>query len=255
MEGLLEAAAALLLGAVVGSFLNVVIHRLPRGESLLRPPSQCPRCRSSIRARHNVPVLGFLWLRGRCADCGERIRARYPLVELGMGLLSLGLWALFGFSPPFAAGFLLTGGLLAASLIDFDHGIIPDSLSLGGIAAGLLLSPFTGLGWRESLIGAAVGGGVLLAVALGYQALTRREGMGMGDVKLLAAIGAFLGWKAVVFTILIASLVGSLVGVTAMVAKKSDLQLEVPFGPFLALGAVSYLFLGSSVIRWYAGFW
>lgn len=249
-------AAAFVFGAVVGSFLNVVIYRLPLGESLAFPASHCPQCGRPIRVWHNVPIVGYLLLGGRCFDCRERISARYPLVEFLTGLMAAGVVLRYGPSITLMVGyFVFAAGLIAVTFIDLDHGIIPDSLSLGGIGAGLLLSLFTSLGWKASLIGAGLGGGSLLAVALGYEWVTGREGMGMGDVKLLAAIGAFLGWEAVVFTILVSSLVGSLVGIAAMLLRRSDLRLEVPFGPFLAFGALGYVYWGPAVIRWYAGFW
>jgi leader peptidase (prepilin peptidase)/N-methyltransferase len=255
MERIFFTAAAFLLGAVVGSFLNVLIHRLPRNESIVFPPSRCPKCGAPVRARHNVPILGYLLLRGRCFDCRTSISARYPLVELLMGVLSAGLWLRFGPSAAFLVSFVFTAGLVAVTFIDFDHRIIPDCLSLGGVVAGLVASFVTPLGWKASLLGAGLGGGSLLAVALGYERLTGREGMGMGDVKLLAAIGAFLGAQAVLFTILVSSLAGSIVGIAAMLARDSDLRLEVPFGPFLAFGALVYVYCGAAVIAWYSGLW
>jgi leader peptidase (prepilin peptidase)/N-methyltransferase len=246
----LGAVVVFLLGAAVGSFLNVVIHRLPREESLVFPGSHCPFCGNAIRPWHNVPILGFLLLRGRCKDCGERISVRYPLVEALVAVLSTALWAKYGPSWTFAAYFVLTAGLVAVMFIDIDHMIIPDSLSLGGLAVGVVLSLFTGVGWLASLVGVAAGGGSLLAVYLAYFAVTRREGMGLGDVKLLAAIGAFLGWQAVLFTILVSSVAGALVGGATVGFR---LQREVPYGAFLAPAAILYLFCGHEVIHWYVG--
>lgn len=251
--GWIGALGAAGLGAVVGSFLNVVIHRLPKGESLSFPPSHCPRCGARIRPRDNVPVLGFLLLGGRCRDCRGPIAWRYPLVEALMGGLSLGLWAVFGLGLPFAVYFVFLAGLVAVTFIDLDLKIIPDSLSLGGVVLGLALSSLSGLGWKQSLLGIGLGGGVLLAVAGGYYLLTRREGMGLGDVKLLAAIGAFLGWEAVLFTVFVSSLVGSSVGLSLMACRGSGMKLEVPFGPFLALGAAGWVFTGPPLVQWYFG--
>lgn len=251
--GVAGAVGAAGLGAVVGSFLNVVIHRLPKGESLAYPPSACPRCGARIRPRDNLPVVGYLLLRGRCRDCREPISWRYPLVEALMGGLSLALWALHGPSPLFGVHFVLLAGLVAVTFIDLDLKIIPDSLSLGGIVVGLACSLLTPLGWKASLLGIGLGGGVLLAVAGGYYLLTRREGMGLGDVKLLAAIGAFLGWEAVLFTVFVSSLVGSVLGLALTVRRGSGMKLEVPFGPFLALGAGAWVFAGPPLVEWYFG--
>ena len=238
-------------GAVVGSFLNVVIHRLPRGESISFPPSSCPRCGARIRPWDNVPVLSFVLLRGRCRSCSARISVRYPLVETSMAVLAVGAWLRFGPTPAFAAYFVFLAGLLAITFIDIDHKIIPDSLSLGGTAVGVAASFVTGVGWQASLAGALLGGGLLLAVALGYYAVTRREGMGLGDAKLLAAVGAFLGWQAVLFTVFVSSVVGATVGIVVASLQRSDLRFEVPYGPFLALGAVLYLFWGPQLVHWY----
>jgi leader peptidase (prepilin peptidase)/N-methyltransferase len=245
------AAAAFILGAVVGSFLNVVIYRLPLGLSLVRPGSRCPSCGAAIRPWQNIPILSYIVLLGRCGNCRARISLRYPLVEALTGALSLGAWLKFGPTPAFGVYFIFLAGLVAVTFIDLDHKIIPDSMSLGGIPLGFAASFVTGVGWQDSLIGIALGGGSLLSVALAYQFFTKREGMGMGDVKLLGAIGAFLGWKSILFTILVSSIAGAVVGLLAMKLQRADRHLEVPFGPFLALGAVVYLFYGPQLIHWY----
>lgn len=249
--GTLLAAAAFILGALVGSFLNVVIHRLPLDQSIVHPGSRCPSCGAAIRWWQNIPLVSYLFLRGRCAGCGAGISPRYPLVEALMGGLSLAAWLSFGPTPAFAAYFIFLAGLVAVTFIDLDHKIIPDSLSLGGIPLGFAASFVTGVGWSDSLLGILLGGGSLLAVALGYQLLMKREGMGMGDVKLLAAVGAFLGWKAILFTIFASSVAGATVGLIAMKASRADRHLEIPYGPFLALGATVYLFFGPRLIDWY----
>lgn len=246
-------AAAALLGAVVGSFLNVVIYRLPRGESLVRPPSHCPRCGHRVRPWDNVPILSYLVLRGRCRDCGAPISPRYPLVEALTAALSALLWLRVGPAWAFGPYFVFVAGLVAVTFIDLDHKIIPDSLSLGGIAAGFAASFVTGLGPVQSLLGAGLGAGLLLAVALGYRAVTGREGMGLGDVKFLGAVGAFLGWQAVLFTVFVSSLVGAAVGVAWGLARGGGLRLEVPYGPFLCLGAALYLYAGPELVGWYLG--
>lgn len=243
----------LLVGAVVGSFLNVVIHRLPLGLSVVRPRSRCPKCESPIKAIHNVPVLSYLLLRGRCANCGVSISMRYPFVEALTGALWLGVWLRFGPTAECAANIVLVTLLVAITFIDIDHLIIPDSMSLGAIPVGLAFSLVTPVGWKASLLGTVAGGGVLILVAEGYRLLAKRDGMGYGDVKLLAGLGAFLGWKAIPFIILIGSVTGAVVGVTAMRLAKGDLKMEVPFGPFLALGALVYVFRGKELLAWYMG--
>jgi leader peptidase (prepilin peptidase) / N-methyltransferase len=245
------ALVAATFGAVVGSFLNVVIHRLPRGESISFPPSHCPHCDSRIRPWDNIPVISFLLLGGRCRTCAEPISLRYPVVEASMAGLAAGAWLRFGPSTEFGIYFIFLAGLLAVTFIDIDHKIIPDSLSIGGVLLGLAASPWTGVGWKSSFAGALLGGGLLLGVALGYYALTRREGMGLGDAKLLAAIGAFLGWPAVLFTVFVSSVVGSVVGITMAALQHSGLRVEVPYGPFLALGATLYTFWGPPLVSWY----
>lgn len=249
----LFAVYAFLFGAAVGSFLNVVIYRLPLGLSIVKPRSRCPACGRSISALENIPILSYLFLRGKCAGCGVGISPRYPLVEALTGALWAALWLRFGPTAQFAASLILVTMLVAMTFIDIDHKIIPDSMSLGSIPVGFAFSFFTPVGWKASLLGIAVGGGVLFLVAEGYRLITKREGMGFGDVKLLAGLGAFLGWQAVPFIILVSSVVGAVVGIAAMKLSREDMKMEIPFGPFLALGAVLYVFRGPELIAWYMG--
>lgn len=243
----------LFAGMAVGSFLNVVIYRLPLGLSVVRPRSRCPKCETPIKAAHNVPVLSYLLLRGKCAYCGVAISIRYPFVEALTGALWLGVWLRFGPTAECAANIILVTLLVAITFIDIDHLIIPDSMSLGAIPLGLAFSLVTPVGWKASLIGTIAGGGVLILVAEGYRLLAKREGMGYGDVKLLAGLGAFLGWQAIPFIILVGSVTGAAVGVAAMRLSKGDLKTEIPFGPFLALGALVYVFRGKELLAWYMG--
>ncbi|MBT1076606.1 prepilin peptidase [Geobacter grbiciae] len=241
-----------LLGAAVGSFLNVCIYRLPAGESVVSPPSRCPACGAGIRPWHNIPILGWLILGGKCHDCGAPISPRYPFVELLNGLLSLALFLKFGPSPTFLVLFVFCSALVAVTFIDLDHQIIPDVISLPGIVVGFACSfALPWLGWKSSLIGIVAGGGSLLAVAWLYELLTKKEGMGGGDIKLLAMMGAFLGWRSVPFIIFASSLIGSVIGVTLMLVQNKDSKLAIPFGPFLATGAVLYIFFGKAIITWY----
>jgi leader peptidase (prepilin peptidase)/N-methyltransferase len=242
----------LVTGMVVGSFLNVCICRLPKGESVVSPPSHCPLCAYRIRWYDNIPLVSYLLLRGRCRGCGARISFQYPLVELLNGLLTLALFLRFGPSPVFLALFLFCSALVVITFIDLEHQIIPDEISLPGIVVGFICSFFLpGHSWLNSLLGILLGGGSLLLVAYGYQWLTGKEGMGGGDIKLLAMMGAFLGWKSVPFIIFASSLAGSLIGITLMLAQKKDSKLAVPFGPYLAFSAVLYIFYGRQIIHWY----
>jgi len=238
-------------GAVVGSFLNVCIYRLPKGESVVFPPSHCQNCDYKIRWYDNIPILSYLVLRGSCRQCGTSISAQYPLVEFLNGALALALFLKFGLSTGFAVLFVLCSALVVITFIDLEHQIIPDVISLPGIVIGFLCSFITGFGWLNSLIGIVVGGGSLLLVAYGYQAIAKKDGMGGGDIKLLAMLGAFLGWKGVLFIIFVGSLLGSVIGVSLMLVQKKDSTLAIPFGPFLASGALVFIFFGREIVNWY----
>jgi len=244
--------SAFILGAVIGSFLNVCIYRIPAGESIVHPPSRCPACGTPIRWYQNIPILSYLLLRGRCAGCRMRISVRYPLVEALTGLL-FALIA-FRFGPQYFVPvlWLFAAALVVITFIDLDHQIIPDVISLPGILVGFLCSFFIPwVSWTDSLFGILLGGGSLFAIAAGYELLTKKEGMGGGDIKLLAMLGAFLGWKAVLPIVFISSLMGSVVGIPLMMIKKADGRLAIPFGPFLVSGAFVYLLWGPALIRWY----
>jgi len=244
--------AVFLLGACIGSFLNVCIYRLPLDLSIVTPRSFCPGCRAPVRGYDNIPLLSYLLLRGRCRSCGAGIPWRYPLVEALTGGLAVALFLKFGLTASFFAYFAFAAAMVVITFIDLDHRIIPDVISLPGTGIGFLLSfLLPGGSWSESLIGLLAGGGSLYLVAVGYEALTKREGMGGGDVKLLAMIGAWLGWKSVLFTLFSASLAGTLIGGGAMLLQKQGRHYAIPFGPFLAFGALAYLFFGSQLIGWY----
>jgi leader peptidase (prepilin peptidase)/N-methyltransferase len=273
MPGLLFAFA---LGLVVGSFLNVVIHRMPRGESVVRPRSRCPACTTPIAAWDNVPLLSYLLLRGRCRNCGAGISARYPLVELGTGLCFAALFATHGLAPETAALWCFTAALIAAAGVDFDHGYIPDEISLGGLAAGLALLPAVraasgepyGPALAQSVLGAALGAGVLWSVGFAHArvsvALGRTfphwpgegeapprpgsvdywtwfPGLGFGDVKLIGMVGAFLGPLGVVTTIAVAALLGLPLG---LLVARGRLAVPFGFGPAIAAAAIGVAVIG-----------
>ena len=240
------------VGCCIGSFLNVCIYRLPLDLSIVSPRSFCPGCRVPIRAYDNIPLVSYLLLGGKCRNCGAGISWRYPLVEALTGGMALALFLKFGVSLSFFASFVLSAALIVISFIDLDHRIIPDLISLPGIAVGFLLAFFGPLATvKDSLIGLLVGGGSLYLVAFVYEAITKREGMGGGDVKLLAMIGAWLGWKAILFTLFFASLSGTLIGGGVMLIHKQGRHYAIPFGPFLAFSALAYVFFGPELIDWY----
>ncbi len=244
--------SSIIFGALIGSFLNVCIFRLPKGESIVWPGSHCPYCKKPIKAYDNIPILSFILLRGKCRECHSPISVQYPLVEGVTALSSLFLLTTFGPSLSYLVYFIFIVSLIVITVIDLYHQIIPDVISLPGIGIGLLASLIIPqITFLNSLIGILLGGGSLFIVATVYQWLFKREGMGGGDVKLLAMIGAFLGWKSVILTILLSSLIGSITGIIIMVLKGKDFKYAIPFGPFLSLGAVIALFYGESLINWY----
>jgi leader peptidase (prepilin peptidase)/N-methyltransferase len=252
---------AFVFGAIVGSFLNVCIVRIPKGDSIVDPPSRCPACKTAIRFYDNIPLISYVALLGRCRGCRERISPRYFFVELLTASLALALYDQFGLSLAFLVSFIFVAALIVISFIDLDVRIVPDVISLPGIVAGLLFSvvaryfisdPFELIpSPLSALIGVVVGGGFLLALAWAYEAFTGVEGMGGGDIKLLAMIGAFLGWTAIPFTLFFASLTGSVIGLGFMIGKGVGRRFALPFAPFLCLGALLYLFFGNELMEFY----
>ncbi len=236
---------AFIFGAVVGSFLNVCIFRIPAQASIVKPSSRCPNCHQPIRFYDNIPIVSFLVLRAKCRTCGARISWRYPLVELLTAAFALVLFMKFGLTLKGLVFFVFTAVLIVVTFIDIDHQIIPDVISLPGIPIFFLAAVFiVGVPWIEALIGLLIGGGVLFAVAFFYEFFTKREGMGGGDIKLLAMIGGFFGWKSLIFILLFSSLSGALVGLAVMIVQKKNMKHAVPFGPFLSAAAVAYIFMG-----------
>lgn len=249
-------AVALVLGAVVGSFLNVVILRLPKKDmSIVFPGSHCPKCSHPLSWWENIPLLSYLMLKGRCRSCATTISWQYPFVEAAMAIFSALLFIRFGMTFDFGIAFVFFAALLVIIFIDIHHQIIPDLISLPGIVVGFLCS-FLGsqVTWQQSGLGLLLGGGVLYLVALGYHVLTKREGMGGGDIKLLAMIGAFLGWQSLLYVIFASSLFGSLIGLLVMSSQGKGGQTRIPFGPFLAFGAMTWVLLQEHILalwQWY----
>jgi leader peptidase (prepilin peptidase)/N-methyltransferase len=247
-------AMAFGFGAIFGSFLNVVIYRLPLGQSLSSPPSRCRKCGYGLRWFDNIPILSWSLLRGKCRKCRTPISIQYPIVEAVTGTLFVLVIWLTPAGPLIATRLLLVCILIALFGIDLEHQILPNSITLPGIVVGVLLSLIAPPGLRDALIGVVVGGGILYAIAWAYYFWRREEGLGMGDVKMLAMIGAFLGWKAVLVTLVFSSLSGALIGVALIASQRGGMKLALPFGTFLALGALVAMFVGEPVIAWYAGF-
>ena len=254
--GPLFLVAAALGGLLVGSFLNVLVHRLPRGESIMWPGSHCPKCGAPVTALQNIPVISWLALRGKCATCRAPIAIRYPAMELANGAL----WVLVALKgrdwAEIASGAFLSSACLALLAIDAEFQILPDKITLTGIVAGLALSFVSGgRSPASAFIGAAVGAGGLWLVAFVYERVAGHEGMGLGDVKMLGMIGAFLGPWGVLVTILLASVTGSIVGVGLIAAGAGDRKLRLPFGVFLAVGAVAAFFFGGPLVARYRAMW
>ncbi|HVC50358.1 MAG TPA: A24 family peptidase [Burkholderiales bacterium] len=265
---------ALIFGLIVGSFLNVVIHRLPimlerqwrndclslEGQqpeilpsyNLLTPGSNCPNCSRRIRPLENIPVISFIIMGGRCAGCKKNIRLRYPVIELVTGILSFFIAWYFGFEMKAASGLLFAYSLITLSAIDFDQQILPDSITLPLLWIGLLLnldSTFAAIG--SAVIGAVAGYMALWLVYWGFKLITGKEGMGRGDFKLLAALGAWFGWTSLPAIILLASIGGAVVGLSLIQFKNQNRDIPIPFGPYLAGGGIMFLFFGPYLTHFY----
>jgi leader peptidase (prepilin peptidase)/N-methyltransferase len=254
-------------GAIIGSFLNVVIHRIPRDHSIVTPGSRCPSCGSAIRFYDNIPIISYILLRGRCRNCGMHISVRYVFVELVTALIFSACFHVFGFSFELPVALVFSVLLIVISFIDLDFMIIPDIMSLGGLLLGIALSffrrepsflesfvdsfarmPFLNA-FLNSVVGVILGGGLLFVIAKSYELLRKKEGMGFGDVKLLGMIGAFCGVKGVVFSLIAGSFIGTVIGIPLMLVKRQGTQYAVPFGPFLSLGALLYAVAGDTLIH------
>jgi len=244
----------LVIGLVVGSFLNVCIVRLPNGRSIVRPGSHCVGCQQPIAWYDNVPLISFVLLRGRCRHCQARISPRYPLIELLNGIGYLAILAKFGMTLPTIVYAAFFSSLVVVTWIDLDHLIIPDVISLPGIVVGFLCAAtILPVGWLNSVIGIVLGGGILWMLAALSPHIFGKEGLGGGDIKFLAMVGAFLGWQPVLLTLFLASVTGSIIGVLLLLLKVMERGHYIPFGPFLATGALVSLFFYREIIGWYFG--
>jgi len=241
-----------LFGLCVGSFMNVCIFRLPNSQSIVHPRSMCPKCGNLIKFYDNIPIFSFLLLKRKCRYCHAPISFRYPLVEIMGGLFAVCVYLKFGTTLEGLIYYFFIVALLVITFIDIDHQIIPDRITLPGIPLFFLASfAVPAIGFKDSILGFIVGGGSLFAVAWAYHLATKREGMGGGDIKLLAMIGTLVGWQGVLFTIFVASAVGTFAGILSMIGHAKGRKLAVPFGPFLSIGAITYIFFGPALIFWY----
>jgi len=245
-----------LAGLCIGSFLNVCIYRLPNpGQSIVFPASHCPTCDTPIRMYDNIPVISYLLLAGKCRSCRTPISPRYPIVELLSGMAALAVLLKFGYSWEALVAYLFIAAMLVVTFIDIDHQKILDVITLPGIVICFLSSFIVDwVTWQQSLLGILAGGGSLYLVAKSYLLLTGKMGMGGGDIKLLAMIGGLTGWQGVLFTIFAGSASGTVAGLILIAAGRfTNFRLKIPFGPFLAFGAVTYLFSGKPIFYWYIG--
>jgi leader peptidase (prepilin peptidase) / N-methyltransferase len=248
-----ELAILVLLGLAVGSFLNVCIHRLPRGQSLNNPPSRCPSCEYRLRWSDNIPVLSYVFLGGRCRQCRAKISIRYPVVELITMALFVIHGLVFGWSAILIPRLVFACAMVVLFAIDLEHHLLPDIITLPGIVVGLIASTVLPPGIIDALIGVVIGGGVLWVIGEAYFRFSGHEGMGGGDVKMLAMIGAFLGWKLVLVTLVLSSIAGSLIGLFVIVIRKGGMKYALPYGTFLALGALVSSLAGERIVSWYVG--
>jgi leader peptidase (prepilin peptidase) / N-methyltransferase len=246
-----QIAILVVLGLSVGSFLNVCIHRLPRGESLNSPPSRCPHCDYRLRWFDNIPLVSYALLGGRCRQCRARISIRYPIVELITMALFVVHGAVFGWTPLLVPRLVFACAMVVLFAIDLEHHLLPNVITLPGIAVGLIASAVLPPGIVDALIGVLIGGGVLWLIGEAYFRYSGHEGMGGGDVKMLAMIGAFLGWKLVLVTLVLSSVLGSIIGLIVIAARKGGMKYALPYGTFLALGALVASLAGDAIVNWY----
>ena len=245
--------SAAVFGSIIGSFLNVCIHRLPRHESIVRPRSRCPACGSPLKWLDNIPVVSWLALGARCRECQEPISVRYPMVEILAAVTAVAIvWS----TPPSAlliSRLVLAALLIVLLFIDFEHHILPNVITIPGIVIGFGFSLIAPPGPVQSLLGMLVGALTLIVVGGSYYLVRRVEGLGMGDVKMLAMIGAFLGWQAVILTLVLSSFLGAIIGIALLVTRQADMGHALPFGTFLAIAALVSMLAGDGIIRWYFG--
>jgi leader peptidase (prepilin peptidase)/N-methyltransferase len=251
----IEIILIFILGLIVGSFSNVCIYRIPRNESIIFPASHCPKCRSNISLKDNIPLLSYILLKGRCRNCKSKISIRYPVVELLTGLIYLIIYLIYGLSIQSLIYIILSSALIIIAFIDLNEQIVPDVISLPGIVIGFIISFFVSyISFVNSALGVFVGGGIILVIGLAGSVIFKKEAMGGGDVKLAAMIGAFLGWRYIIISLFLGFFLGAVVGIILILSKIKNREDVVPFGPFIALGSIITLLWGEKIISWYIGF-
>jgi len=251
----IEIILIFILGLIVGSFSNVCIYRIPRNESIIFPASHCPKCRSNISLKDNIPLISYILLKGRCRNCKSKISIRYPVVEFLTGLIYLIIYLIYGLSIQSLIYIILSSALVIIAFIDLNEQIVPDVISLPGIVIGFIISFFVPyISFINSALGVIVGGGIILVIGLAGSVIFKKEAMGGGDVKLAAMIGAFLGWRYIIISLFLGFFLGALAGIFLILSKIKNKEDVVPFGPFIILGSFITLLWGEKIISWYIGF-
>lgn len=251
----IEIILIFILGLIVGSFSNVCIYRIPRNESIIYPASHCPKCRSNISPKDNIPLLSFILLKGKCRNCKSKISIQYPIVELLTGLIYLIIYQTYSLSIQSLIYIILSSALVIIAFIDLNKQIVPDVISLPGILIGFIISFFVPyISYINSALGVVVGGGIILTIGMAGSVIFKKEAMGGGDVKLAAMIGAFLGWRYIIVSLFLGFFLGALAGIILIISKIKSREDTVPFGPFIVLGYFITLLWGEKIISWYIGF-
>jgi len=251
----IEIVFIFILGLIIGSFNNVCIYRIPRNESIIFPASHCPKCSSPIKPVDNIPLISYILLKGRCRHCGSKISIQYPIVELFTGLIYLIIYLTYGLSVQTLIYIILSSALVIIAFIDLNEQIVPDVISLPGIAIGFIISFFVPyISYANSALGILIGGGIILIIGMAGSIIFKKEAMGGGDVKLAAMIGAFLGWRYIIISLFLGFFLGALAGIILILSKTKSREDVVPFGPFIVLGSFITLLWGEKIISWYIGF-
>jgi len=251
----IEIVLIFVLGLIVGSFSNVCIYRIPRNESIVYPASHCPKCRSNISPKDNIPLLSYILLKGRCRNCKNKISIQYPTVEFLTGLIYLIIYLTYGLSVQTLIYIILSSALIIIAFVDLNEQVILGVLSLPGIVIGLILSFFVPyISFINSALGIIIGGGIILIIRLAGSLIFKKESMGLGDIELTAMIGAFLGWRYIIISMFLGFFLGALAGIILIFSKIKSREDVIPFGPFIVMGSFITLLWGEKIFLWYMGF-